>query len=31
MTDLKALIRYYDKDGDGDGNISYQEFIRGLR
>lgn len=27
--DLQALMRYYDTDQDG--NISYEEFIRGLR
>ena len=27
--DLQALMKYYDIDGDG--NISYEEFIRGLR
>jgi len=26
---LQALIKYYDVDGDG--NTSYEEFIRGLR
>jgi Ca2+-binding EF-hand superfamily protein len=28
-TDLQALMKYYDIDGDG--NINYEEFIRGLR
>lgn len=27
--ELQALIKYYDVDGDG--NVSYEEFIRGLR
>ena len=27
--ELQALVKYYDVDGDG--NISYEEFIRGLR
>lgn len=27
--ELQALMRHYDVDGDG--NISYEEFIRGLR
>lgn len=27
--DLQALMKYYDIDGDG--SISYNEFIRGLR
>jgi len=27
--ELQALMKYYDVDGDG--NISYDEFIRGLR
>ena len=27
--ELQALMKYYDVDGDG--NISYEEFIRGLR
>lgn len=27
--ELQALMKYYDIDGDG--NISYEEFIRGLR
>lgn len=27
--ELQALLKYYDVDGDG--NISYEEFIRGLR
>jgi Ca2+-binding EF-hand superfamily protein len=26
---LQALIKYYDTDGDG--NVSYDEFLRGLR
>lgn len=28
-TDLQALIKYYDADGDG--QISYDEFLKGLR
>jgi Ca2+-binding EF-hand superfamily protein len=28
-TDLQALHKYYDIDGDG--NICYEEFLRGLR
>ena len=27
--ELQALMRHYDVDGDG--NVSYEEFIRGLR
>lgn len=27
--DLQALMKYYDVDGDG--NITYDEFLRGLR
>lgn len=27
--ELQALMKFYDVDGDG--NISYEEFIRGLR
>jgi len=27
--ELQALIKYYDVDGDG--SVSYEEFIRGLR
>ena len=27
--DLQAIIKYYDTDGDG--NITYEEFLRGLR
>jgi hypothetical protein len=27
--ELQALMKYYDVDGDG--NISYEEFLRGLR
>ena len=27
--ELQALVKYYDVDGDG--NICYEEFIRGLR
>ena len=27
--ELQALVKYYDVDGDG--NISYEEFLRGLR
>lgn len=27
--ELQALMKYYDMDGDG--NITYNEFIRGLR
>lgn len=27
--ELQALMKYYDVDGDG--NVSYEEFIRGLR
>ena len=27
--ELQALMRHYDVDGDG--SISYEEFIRGLR
>ena len=26
---MQALIKYYDTDGDG--NVSYDEFLRGLR
>ena len=26
---MQALIKYYDVDGDG--NVSYDEFLRGLR
>mmetsp|Transcript_29256 Transcript_29256/g.21780 ORF Transcript_29256/g.21780 Transcript_29256/m.21780 type:complete len:80 (+) Transcript_29256:58-297(+) len=27
--ELQALMKYYDIDGDG--NVSYEEFLRGLR
>jgi Ca2+-binding EF-hand superfamily protein len=27
--ELQALMKYYDVDGDG--NVSYEEFLRGLR
>lgn len=27
--ELQALVKYYDVDGDG--NVTYEEFIRGLR
>lgn len=27
--ELQALVKYYDMDGDG--NITYEEFLRGLR
>lgn len=27
--ELQALMKYYDVDGDG--NITYDEFLRGLR
>lgn len=27
--ELQALMKYYDVDGDG--NITYNEFLRGLR
>ena len=27
--ELQALLKYYDVDGDG--NVSYEEFLRGLR
>jgi len=27
--EMQALIKYYDIDNDG--NVSYEEFIRGLR
>ena len=27
--ELQALIKFYDVDGDG--NVSYEEFVRGLR
>lgn len=27
--ELQALMKYYDTDGDG--NVSYEEFMRGLR
>ncbi len=29
VVEIQALIKYYDKDGDG--SISYEEFISGLR
>ena len=29
VVELQALMKYYDVDGDG--NISYEEFLRGLR
>ncbi len=29
VVDLQALMKYYDVDGDG--NITYEEFLRGLR
>lgn len=29
IVEIQALMRYYDVDGDG--NITYEEFIRGLR
>jgi len=29
VVEIQALMRYYDVDGDG--NITYEEFIRGLR
>lgn len=28
-TDLQALMQFYDVDGDG--NITYEEFVMGLR
>jgi Ca2+-binding EF-hand superfamily protein len=28
-TDLSALMKFYDTDGDG--NITYEEFLSGLR
>jgi len=28
-TDIQALMKFYDTDGDG--NVSYDEFLRGLR
>ena len=29
VVEIQALMKYYDVDGDG--NITYEEFIRGLR
>jgi Ca2+-binding EF-hand superfamily protein len=29
IVEVQALMKYYDVDGDG--NITYEEFIRGLR
>ena len=29
VVEIQALLKYYDVDGDG--NITYEEFIRGLR
>jgi Ca2+-binding EF-hand superfamily protein len=29
IVEIQALMKYYDVDGDG--NITYEEFIRGLR
>ena len=29
IVEIQALMKYYDIDGDG--NITYEEFIRGLR
>ena len=29
IVEIQALLKFYDVDGDG--NISYDEFVRGLR